>query len=91
VILIIGPIDIIFSASSWSTQKIIYEHGHLNFKTVEFQMQDNGSFGYNRRTVEVTYITNLAMIIDSVDNDIDKKIEWIKTDKIINELELKFP
>lgn len=83
--------DIIFSSSAWNTQKVIYQNGHLNFKKVEFQMQDNGAFGYNRRTVEVIYLTDLFMIVDSVDKDIDRRPEWTKIDKEVNELGLRFP
>ena len=58
-ILIIGPLKIVFSSSAWKTQKVIYQNGHLNFKKVEFQMQDIGALGYNKRTVEVIYLTDL--------------------------------
>ena len=90
-ILIIGPLKIVFSSSAWKTQKIIYQSAHLDFKKVEFQMQDVGSLGYNKRTVEVIYLTNLFMIISPVQEDIDNKVEWIKVDKEVNELGLKFP
>jgi len=90
-ILIIGPEKIIFSSSSWKTQKVIYQNGHLNFKKVEFQMQDIGAFGYNKRTVEVIYLTKLFMIISPIENDIKERVEWIKVDKEINELGIKYP
>ncbi len=90
-ILAIGPIKIIFSSGSWKTQKVIYQNGHLNFKKVEFQMQDIGALGYNKRTVEVTYLTDLFMIVRPVRKDINECVEWVKIDKEINELGLKFP
>jgi hypothetical protein len=90
-ILIIGPLKIAFSASAWRTQKVIYQNGHLNFKKVEFQMQDVGAFGYNKRTVKVIYLTDLFMIVSPVEKDFDDRVEWIKVDKEINELGLKFP
>lgn len=90
-IIIIGPMKIIFSSSSWKTQNIVYKHGHLNFKTVEYQMQDIGAFGYNKRTVEVLYLTPWFTIISPVINDIDKRVEWIRVDEDINELGLKMP
>ena len=31
------------------------------------------------------------MITSEVPNDIDKRVEWIKVDKEVNELGLKFP
>ena len=90
-ILIIGPLKIAFSSSAWKTQKIIYENGLLNFKRVELQMQDIGAFGYNKRTVEVIYLTDLFMIVSPVKKNIDKRVEWIKVDKEVNELGLKIP
>ncbi|MCF6361491.1 MAG: hypothetical protein L3J29_12110 [Cyclobacteriaceae bacterium] len=90
-ILIIGPLKIAFSASTWRTQKIIYQNGHLNFKKVEFQMQDVGALGYNKRTVEVIYLTDLFMIVSPIEKDIDDRVEWVKVDKDVNELGLKFP
>ncbi len=90
-ILIIGPLKIAFSSSAWKTQKIIYENGHLNFKRIEFQMQDVGAFGYIKRTVKVIYLTDLFMIVSPVEKDIDKRVEWIKVDKEVNELGLKIP
>ena len=90
-ILIIGPLKIVFSTSAWKTQKVIYQNGHLNFKKVEFQMQDIGTLGYNKRTVEVIYLTDLFMLVNPVEKDIDDRVEWIKVDKEVNELRLKFP
>jgi len=81
----------IFSTGAWRTQTILYQNGHFSFKTVEFQMQDIGALGYNKRTVEVFYLTPLFMITNEIPNDIDKKVEWVKVDKDVNELELKFP
>ena len=90
-ILIIGPLKIAFSSSAWRTQKLIYQNGHLDFKKVEFQMQDVGALGYNRRNVEMIYLTDLFMIVSPVEKDIDDRVEWIKVDKEVNELGLKFP
>ncbi len=82
---------ILFSSGAWRTQTILYQNGHLSFKTVEFQMQDVGALGYNKRTVEVFYLTPLFMITSEVPTDIDKRVEWVKVDKDLNELELKSP
>ena len=54
-------------------------------------MQDVGALGYNKRTVEVIYLTDLFMIVIPVEKDIHERIEWIKVDQEINELGLKFP
>jgi hypothetical protein len=90
-ILIVGPMKLYFSTGAWRTQTILYQNGHLTFKTIEFQMQDVGAFGYNKRTVEVFYLTPLFMITSEVPTDIDKRIEWVKVDKDVNELGIKFP
>lgn len=72
----------------WNTQTIIYKHGHLNFKSIELQMQNKGASGYNRRIVEVTKLIGFLRIIDTVDTN---KIgaPWIKVNIDINELKLK--
>ena len=90
-ILIVGPMKLYFSTGAWRTQTILYQNGHLTFKTIEFQMQDVGTFGYNKRTVEVFYLTPLFMITSEFPTDIDKRIEWVKVDKDVNELGIKFP
>ena len=90
-IMIIGPMKIMFSSGSWKTQTVLYQNGHLTFKKVEYQMQDVGSLGYNKRTVEVIYLTDLFMIVSHVEKDIDDRVEWVKVDKEVNELGLKFP
>lgn len=90
-ILIIGPLKIVFSSSAWHTQTILYQNGHLSFKKIEFQMQDVGASGYNQRTVEVTYLTHMFMIVEPVEIDLEQKVEWVKVDIDVNELDLKFP
>ena len=82
---------IMFSSESWKTQTILYQNGHLPFKKVEFQMQDLGALGHNKRTVEVIYLTDLFMIVSPVKKDIDNRVEWVKVDEEVNELGLKFP
>jgi hypothetical protein len=90
-IFVVNPMKILFSSGAWRTQTILYQNGHLSFKTVEFQMQNIGALGYNRRTVEVIYLTPLFILTNEVPNDIDKRVEWIKVEKDVNELGLKFP
>lgn len=85
-IFVVGPTTILFSKGAWRTQTILYQNGHLRFKTIEFQMQDLGALGYNKRTVEVLYLTPLFIISNEVPSDIDKHVEWIKVDKDVNEL-----
>ncbi len=87
----VGLLKFVNATSSWKTQTIVYEHSHSNFLKIEFQMQDVGAFGYNKRIVKVRYLTSLFMLVSEVEKDIDQKTEWVKIDKEINELGLKFP
>ncbi|UII21702.1 hypothetical protein [Fulvivirga ligni] len=86
-----GPLQIIQSSSAWKTQKIIYQNGQLQFKKVEFQMQNVGALGYNRRNVEVIYLTSLFMLVDTLNikTDYDNS-EWVKVNRDVNELGIKF-
>jgi hypothetical protein len=90
-ILIVGPMKVMFSKGAWQTQTTLYQNGHLSFKTVEFQMQDVAAMGFNNRTVGVVYLTPLFMITSKVPKDIEKRVEWVKVDKEVNELGLKSP
>lgn len=90
-IIVWGPMNIMSSAGAWRTQAILFQSGHFCFKTVEFQMQEIGSLSCNKRTVEVFYLTPFFTITSKVPNDIDKRVEWIKVDKVVNELGLKCP
>jgi hypothetical protein len=90
-VLIIGPMKFLFSTNAWRTQAILYQNVHDNFRTVEYQMQDVGAFGYNTRTVEVFYLTSFFMTTRSVPTDIQQRVDWIKVDQDINELEINYP
>lgn len=88
-ILFFGPLEFLFSSGAWRTQTVLYQNGHWGFKKVEFQMQDVGGLGYNRRTVEVLYLTPIFMIASPVPKDIDNHVEWVKVDQEVNKLGLK--
>ena len=90
-ILIIGPMTITRASASWSTQTVIYQSDKFGFNQVEFQMQDVGALGYNRRTVQVMYLTDLFIITKPIDTDIETSSGWIKVDIHVNELDLKLP
>jgi|SRR5690554_836054 len=89
-IFFIGPFKILNAKSAWKTQTIIYQNGHLANKTIEFQLQDIGSRGYNKREVETFYLTKHFMIIAEVPKDIENRVEWVKVNEEINELNLKY-
>jgi hypothetical protein len=74
-ILIIGPSKIVFSSPAWRTEKIIYQNEYLHFKKIELQIQDIGALGYNKRIVEVIYLTNLFMIVHPVEEEMRQRVE----------------
>jgi hypothetical protein len=88
-IFVLQPMKILFSSGAWRTQTVLYQNEHFSFKKVEFQMQDIGALGYKKRTVEVTYLTPLFMLISEVPKNIDKRTDWTKVEKAVNEPGLK--
>ena len=65
-VLFVGPIEILFSSSSWKTQKVLYQSKNTFFNKTEIQTQDVGALGFNKRTVEVAYLTNWFMIVKPI-------------------------
>lgn len=88
-IFILDPLQILNAKSAWKTQTIMYQNGHLANKTIEYQLQDIGARGYNKREVETFYLTKHFMLVSEVPKDVDERIEWIKVNKEVNELNLK--
>lgn len=88
-IAIMNPMTILLSSSVWQTQTILYQNNHLKFKTIEFQMQDIGARGYNKRLVEVIQVTPLFMLTSDAPNNIANQPEWHKVNKDINQIRLK--
>lgn len=86
----IGIMGYLFSIGSYQTQTIHYVNFHKGFRTIEFQMQDAGALGYNKRFVEVTYLTPWLMITKRIDQDKEPGANWVKIDKDLNELNLKY-
>lgn len=74
----------------FQTQTIMYRNKNNRDLRVEFQMQDMGAFGYNRRTVIVEPGTffDTTKPIDIRTLDIN---EWLLVDEEINELHIIFP
>lgn len=77
--------------SVWKTQTVLFENGHLKFMTIEHQKKDFGALGYSDRTVKVTNIGGLFMIINKIPDNIETKIEWIEVNRYINEQGIKIP
>jgi len=64
------PFLIMISSESWSTQTVVYQHHRYTSYKVEFQMQDRGALGYNRRTVRVFYLTPAFMLVKPWDEEL---------------------
>ncbi len=75
-IIIVNPVTILYQETAWETYTVRYKHKYKEYKFIEFQMQDIGALGYNRREVEVTYLTPLFMITKEVPPNIDLNTEW---------------
>ncbi len=85
----LGYMRIIFNSTNWKTQTIIYQNIEADNLTIEYQMQDIGAFGYNKRTVSVNNIIGLFAVIKPIDIDTISKTNWKLLNKHINEIELK--
>jgi hypothetical protein len=74
--------------SPYKTPKIIYRNKKNTNITIEFQMQDSGALGYNRRIVKVTkgIIFNSTEKIDTAQID---KTKWILVNEYVNEMGIK--
>lgn len=90
-ILIIGPINLMWASGAWRTQDVLYKKRNNSFQKVEFQMQDVGALGYNRRTVKVLYLTPLFVITSAIPVGIEHDATWENVNEEVNELHLKFP
>ncbi len=77
-------------SSGWKTQEILFVNIENPRQRIEFQMEDVGSLGYNKRIVKVNlgFSFNPTSIIDT--SKIDKS-KWKKVSVSVNELNLKFP
>lgn len=90
-IIIIGPLKISFSSTVYKTQFVYFEKIDSPNRKLEFQMQDMGAFGYNKREVEATHYFGVFMKIKPLNETRNIENEWRKVDIDVNELDLKLP
>ncbi len=90
-ILLIGPLNILFSSGTWKTQKILYQNQKNESKKIELQMQDVGALGINERIVGIQYLSNYFMLIIEIPINIENNKEWKEANIDINELGIKYP
>ena len=88
-LLFMEPLRFFSASRSWKTQIIILQDKHSSTHKIEFQLQDMGARGYNKRTVEVQYLTDFFMIAHPVARNFVADENWLKIDKVVNELNLK--
>lgn len=85
-----GFLGYLFSLGGWKTQTVLYEHEQFGFKQIEFQMQDVGALGYNKRNVSVIYLTKWFMITEEIEPSKSFGADWIRVDKNVNELDIVY-
>ncbi|NVK04631.1 MAG: hypothetical protein HWD92_07400 [Flavobacteriia bacterium] len=87
----IGFMNFLFAMNPYQTQDILYQHAEHEDVRIEFQMQDVGALGYNRRRVIVEYYTPLFMITHPLPDGFEPEQDWIPVNEFVNELGIKFP
>ena len=70
----------------WKTQTIIYTNNHLSNRTIEFQLQDKGAFGFNRRTVDRLKLFPFVSWTKKLTEENLKNIDSLTWDKVDIEL-----
>ena len=89
-ILIISISPFSFWGGQWKTQDILFVNKNKQNVQIEFQMQDIGAFGYNKRIVKVKkgFLWDSQSSFDTVNID---TTEWKFVNNFVNELEIKMP
>lgn len=83
-----NSLRLLFASSPYVTQTILYQDVNNSSHKIEFQMRDIGALGYDRRDVEVYYITNAFMIVYPVPSDVLKNKVWKRVDINVDNMEL---
>lgn len=86
-----GVLAFMFASSPWKTQTVFYQKKDNPSQKIEFQMQDAGAFGYNKRHVKVTHLGKWYFIVEPFEYKALDRSEWISVDKSVNGQYLKFP
>jgi hypothetical protein len=68
----------------WKTQTIMYQNLHLPNRTIEFQMQDFGAFGTNKRTVDRMKIFPYFDWTKEINTENIDTLTWEKVDIDLN-------
>lgn len=81
--------EVMFSTGVWKTQTVLFTNP-VSGRKIEFQLQDTGAFGYNKRIVEVRYLSPLFIITKTVDTS-RLSTNWIQVGEEVNEPEINHP
>lgn len=73
----------------WKTQTVRFQNLHFSNRTIEFQLQDKGAFGYNRRLVERWKLLPFLEWTKEIEDGQIDTVVWKKVDLDINEMGLK--
>lgn len=76
----------------WKTQTVIYQNKNSSNRTIEFQLQDKGALGYNRRTVDrfkITFFLSWTKRLSESEVSHADPLKWEKMNVEKNEQELK--
>ncbi|MCB9360641.1 MAG: hypothetical protein H6587_03310 [Flavobacteriales bacterium] len=73
----------------WKTQTVYYQNNNFTNRTIEFQMQDIGAFGYNRRTIDKFKLLPFLEWTKEIELKEVDTLNWKKVDIYKNELKLK--
>ena len=66
-------------SGDWKTQTILYEKKDQSNRTIEFQLQDKGALGYNKRTVDKIEILPLINWVNDINENTIDSLEWKKS------------
>lgn len=81
--------EIMFSTGAWKTQTVLFTD-QKSGKKIEFQMQDTGTFGYNKRIVEVRYLSSLFILTTAADTS-RLSPNWTRVEEEVNEPGINHP
>jgi hypothetical protein len=73
----------------WKTQTVEYQNLHLSNRTIEFQLQDKGARGYNRRRVDRITILPFIEWTKEIGHEPIDTLTWKEMDIYVNEMGLK--
>lgn len=76
--------ELLFPIGVWKTQTILFTD-KISGKTIEFQMKDAGTFGYDNRIVEVSYLSPFFIVVKDTDTTCLSS-NWIRENRYVDEL-----